>query len=69
MTNGIHFQMVVMSTCLDNMYHYRYQRRTPNTQIRLLPAWVAIVTDAHAIASGRLPSASFDRPGGLEVTL
>jgi len=31
MTNDIHFRMVVKSTCLNNMYHYRYQRRTPNT--------------------------------------
>jgi len=22
--------MVVKSTCLNNMYHYRYQERTPN---------------------------------------
>jgi len=34
MTNGIQFRMVVKSTCLNNMYHYRYQERTPNT---LLP--------------------------------
>jgi len=31
MTNGIHFRMVVKSTCLNNMYHYRYQERTPNS--------------------------------------
>jgi len=30
MTNGIHFRVVVKSTCLNNMYHYRYQERTPN---------------------------------------
>jgi len=24
MTNGIHFRMVVKSTCCDHMYHYRY---------------------------------------------
>jgi len=30
MTNGIHFRMVVKSTCLNNMYHYRYQERTTN---------------------------------------
>ena len=33
MTNGIHFRVVVKSTCLNNMYHYRYQERTPNTSI------------------------------------
>jgi len=30
MSNGIQFRMVVKSTCLNNMYHYRYQERTPN---------------------------------------
>jgi len=32
MTNGIHFQMVVKSSCLNNMYHYRCQERTPNSR-------------------------------------
>jgi hypothetical protein len=36
-TNGIHFRMVVSCTCyLNNMYHYRYQERTPNTAAHAL---------------------------------
>jgi len=35
MTNGTHFRVVVTSTCLNNIYHYRCQERTPNNALQM----------------------------------